>query len=135
MLGYYDRAGCGEASGLDFFARISQEKATFIEYIEEYQSQVWVMLFIGNFTAQSNNKIFNSQGIKIILWKWFWHAIILNLDRVLAVKCSKNYMTPRNTCDNRSLFSYRKAHIIDIGFVLSLGWYGRSLLGMFIYIL
>lgn len=135
MLGYYDRAGCEEAAGLYFFARISQKKATFIGYIEEYQSQVWVILFIGNFTAQSNNKILNSQGIKIILWKWFWHTIILNLDKVLNVKFCKNYMNPRSTCDNRSLFSYRKVRIIDIGFVLNLGWYGWSLLGMFIYIL
>lgn len=64
MLGYYDRAVCGEAIGLYFFAQISQEKATITECIEEYQSQVWVILFIGNFIAQSNTKILSSHDIK-----------------------------------------------------------------------
>ena len=50
--------------GLCFFAKISQEKATITGCIEDRQSQMPMVLFIGCFTAQSNNKIFSSQDIK-----------------------------------------------------------------------
>lgn len=64
MLGYYDRAVCGEAVGLYFFAQISQGKATITGCVRGISVTGMSDIVHRDFTAQSNNKIFSFQDIK-----------------------------------------------------------------------